>query len=1007
MDYVLYVPGMPFNGETIPGGRSLGGSESAGYYLARELARRGHGVTVFAAIAAAQAGSWEGVAYRPIGPATESTPFGEAFEAFVAGTPCDVLIGQRAPGLFHRPTAAKVHLWWSHDLALRRYLPAFNRGLWNLNAVLCVSAWHKAQVAEVYGLPPERVAVAPNGVDATLFPPPAESLAAEARQRGKVLVYSSRPERGLEHLLGSDDAPGIMERLAAEDPEIRLKVCGYDNTAPELAGYYARLRARCAALPNVEWLGPLSKAALAGLMSQAWLHVYPTTFEETSCITAMEAQTAGTPIVTTPVAALPETLREGGVHWVPLTPEGAVHRENFARAILGLRDDPPRYKGLHAAALAKAPAYGWSHAADAVESVVADCLARQTDDAGRLARHLLRHSDIAALEAHLAAQLAAEPLEQPAEQPSAPLVERTRAELTECYAFARGDAAQQPERLARHYADYYAHEAARGVVYGPERLAGQPRFEAVARQLATLPPGARVLDYGCAHGHFTVNLAQRFPHLRFLGVDLVERNIAAAREWAAAEGLGERVAFRGGTEAALGADEHFALIVAAEVLEHVPQPAALADALAAHLEPRGRMVITTPYGPWEALGFAEHHPWRAHLHHLERADLTELFGHHPDFATLAVPAGETPRGEALGSWVTTFRRPERPSGRVDLARKLRCQRPHETLSVCMVVAPQGETLARCLKSVAPIADELILGIDAGPRAERRRPGEGGHAWALAEQYGATAFALQSPLETGFAAARNATLARASGDRILWIDDDEELLWPERLPKYLRDNPYDAYAVPQHHFAVEPGGVIKTDYPCRLFRNRRGFSFYGIVHEHPERGLNGGAGAVLLLPDVAICHNGYVTEAVRRARFARNLPLMQRDRAEHPQRVLGRFLWIRDLAHLNRFEQERGRAVTAEMLARAEQAVGLWRELLAEGHTRLAVDALPYYSEATRLLTGGGIDFQASLGVHCLGLGDAAGAPPALQGSFLDAADIEALTQALLKEKVAAVTGKYV
>jgi hypothetical protein len=152
--------------------------------------------------------------------------------------------------------------------------------------------------------------------------------------------------------------------------------------------------------------------------------------------------------------------------------------------------------------------------------------------------------------------------------------------------------------------------------------------------------------------------------------------------------------------------------------------------------------------------------------------------------------------------------------------------------------------------------------------------------------------------------------------------------------------------------------------------------------------------------------------VRRERFARNLPLMRRDRAAHPQRVLGRFLWIRDLAHLNRFDQERGVPLGPALRERAQEALALWRGLLAEGHTRLAVDALPYVSEAARMLAAGGaapapIDFQASLGLHRLGLGDAAGQPMALQGQLPDAADIEALTQALLKEKLAAVTGKYV
>jgi len=76
-------------------------------------------------------------------------------------------------------------------------------------------------------------------------------------------------------------------------------------------------------------------------------------------------------------------------------------------------------------------------------------------------------------------------------------------------------------------------------------------------------------------------------------------------------------------------------------------------------------------------------------------------------------------------------------------------------------------------------------------------------------------------------------------------------------------------------------------------------------------------------------------------------------------------------------------------------------------TLLALDALPYYSEAARLLAGGGIDFAASLGLHFQGLGDRPDKPLTVEGQFCDAADIEALTEALLKEKVEAVRGKYV
>ena len=181
-----------------------------------------------------------------------------------------------------------------------------------------------------------------------------------------------------------------------------------------------------------------------------------------------------------------------------------------------------------------------------------------------------------------------------------------------------------------------------------------------------------------------------------------------------------------------------------------------------------------------------------------------------------------------------------------------------------------------------------------------------------------------------------------------------------------------------------------------------------MHEHPELGLNEGPGQVLLLPDVAICHNGYLTEEVRRARFQRNLPLMLKDRQRNGERLLGRFLWIRDLAHLNRFEFEQTGGLSPAMRERAEEAVDLWRGLLDDGQVRMAVDALPYYSEAANLLSSGGIECSLQVGIGHRGLGDTGEQPPPLcQGQFLEPGDIERLTTALVREKTALVSGPYV
>ena len=47
MHIVIHAAGLPFNGQTIPSGESLGGSESAAYFMAKELVELGHKVVCF------------------------------------------------------------------------------------------------------------------------------------------------------------------------------------------------------------------------------------------------------------------------------------------------------------------------------------------------------------------------------------------------------------------------------------------------------------------------------------------------------------------------------------------------------------------------------------------------------------------------------------------------------------------------------------------------------------------------------------------------------------------------------------------------------------------------------------------------------------------------------------------------------------------------------------------------------------------------------------------------
>ena len=989
MYIVMHCGGLPFNGETLSK-HGLGGSETAAYFLAKTLAARGHHVTLFTNTQ--NEGEWEGVRYLSAGAATEQTPLGARFHFYATNTPHDLLLVQRAPYLMRSVFASKVNLVWLHDLALRRLKPAAWNSLSNIDAVLAVSAWHKGQIHDAWGIDPASIYVAPNGLDFT-----GESIKPDQMVPERLLpadrinlLYTSRPERGLENLL----RPGaILDRLEKTGKPYHLYVCNYENVTAELREYYGALYANIAERHNATNLGHLSKAQLEDVMHRCHALVYPSNFEETSCITAMEAAAAGLPFIGSAVGALPETTKGTGATLLQLDPKAnddsmlpgvakGVNADRFVDTIRKLENEQWAAARTREQ-LDAAGRYTWEHAADAVEKAAADTFGATR--AETKAQSLLRNSDIYALRE----------LEQTEKlSPWGALRDMPY------YAFAFEN------RFAEHYASYYQYEKDRGVNYGPESLDGNTRYNHVAGLISNTRPGARILDYGCAHGHYTVNLAKRYPDRVFVGVDLAQSNIDIARKWAADEKL-ENVSFyhgaadNGRIELNEGALTHseFDTVIAAEVLEHVADPWTLADTLAQYLKPDGAMIITTPYGPWEAQGYEQHKGWRAHLHHMERDDLDECFGHHPAYRVMVAPSGHDPKGEILGSYITTYGKPTEPTRRPDYQRKLARMNPRQTLAVCMIVKDAEATLKACLDTVKGIADEIIIGVDRGT-TDRTRDIATEYAKGFTDP-AELVWDIPSPTETGFDAARNTVIARATADWILWIDADETLHFPEALPKYLRHNQFNAYAMAQNHFTVQPPGVMKVDYPTRLFRNYKGIRFFGVVHEHPELELNKGVGAAMLIHDALIAHNGYTTEKVRRQRFQRNISLLVRDRETYPDRKLGKFLWLRDMAQMCGYELEtNGGEVTLAMRKRAEEGVRMWEQLLDAGEYRMAIDGLDFYSTCVNIATNGqgGVDIGFKLDASKLNGGPKVDAQQEIRARFARREHAERLMLGILKER---------
>ena len=92
-----------------------------------------------------------------------------------------------------------------------------------------------------------------------------------------------------------------------------------------------------------------------------------------------------------------------------------------------------------------------------------------------------------------------------------------------------------------------------------------------------------------------------------------------------------------------------------------------------------------------------------------------------------------------------------------------------SLTVCLITRDAEDRIERALRSLAPLGAEVLV-ADTGSRDGTVQ---------AARALGATAFTVA--WQDDFAAAQNAALDRASGDWVLWLNPDEELLSPGREP----------------------------------------------------------------------------------------------------------------------------------------------------------------------------------------------------------------------------------
>lgn len=262
--------------------KGLGGSETWAVEMATQLRRRGKSVVFFCKCPG------RGSVYRDI----EFLPI-QFYEQFMATHDVTTCVVSRFSQYVFVPlhTSCRQVILYLHDLGpTGSILPTHNK----LTHVFCLSPWHAQLFATNFPSHAARTTSLGYGIDTTVWKPDIKVPHS--------FIYSSFPDRGLVHLLE------MWPSIVAMWPDATLRIfCNlqHEHVRRVNGPMMARIDELLAGgMHGVVVEGWVSKSILAAAYGKAEYWLYPCIFDETFCLTALEAVASGCIGIAPPKAAL-------------------------------------------------------------------------------------------------------------------------------------------------------------------------------------------------------------------------------------------------------------------------------------------------------------------------------------------------------------------------------------------------------------------------------------------------------------------------------------------------------------------------------------------------------------------------------------------------------------------------------------------------------------------------------------------------------------------------------
>lgn len=205
---------------------------------------------------------------------------------------------------------------WAHHAYDQQIFLDFDHHI--VDHIVSPSQWNKNQFIKYHNVPEDKITIIPNGV-ADMF--------SYSDKKTKTMIYTSVPYKGLEVLAQ------VIPIITHFHPDVKFKIFSsmslYGPGPDQFLHIYDHLKK----IPNVEYSEAIDREELVQHYQESAFFIHPNIWEETFCVSMVEAMKCGAYPIITDIGALAEVAGPKNASIVPIegqsTSKGFKVTQNF------------------------------------------------------------------------------------------------------------------------------------------------------------------------------------------------------------------------------------------------------------------------------------------------------------------------------------------------------------------------------------------------------------------------------------------------------------------------------------------------------------------------------------------------------------------------------------------------------------------------------------------------------------------------------------------------------